>query len=85
MIPAGKTAEVETRSGWADPLIWGIGGKYGNPDMYDLVTDVYLDGKLADRHIQPFGFREFWIHRTDFFLNGKRIILQGGRRTCRMQ
>ncbi len=77
VIPSGKTAEVETRSGWADPLIWGIGGKYGNPDMYDLVTDVYLDGKLADRHIQPFGFREFWIHRTDFFLNGKRIILQG--------
>lgn len=76
-IPSGRTVEVKNRSGWADPLPWGIGGKYGNPDLYNFVTDVYIDGKLADRHIQPFGFREFWIWHTDFFLNGKRIVLQG--------
>lgn len=62
---------------WTEAENWGIGGKYGNPVLYDLVTDIYLDGKLVDRQLTPFGFREFWIAGTDFFLNGKRIILQG--------
>ncbi len=76
-VPAGGMAQVSTSSGWADPVLWGIGGKYGDPEMYDLVTDVLMDGKVVDRHVQPFGFREFWIRHTDFFLNGHRIILQG--------
>lgn len=76
-VPAGGTATLATASGWADPVLWGIGGKYGEPELYDLVTDVLVDGKVVDRHVQPFGFREFWIRHTDFFLNGRRIILQG--------
>jgi len=65
--------ELITSGLWADPKIWGI----GHPEMYDLVSDLYIDDKLIDRHIQPFGFREFWIYAVDFYLNGKRIILQG--------
>jgi len=82
-LPAGGRTAVRSAAGWADPLVWGIGGKYGNPDLYDLVTDVVVDGKTVDRHVQTFGFREFWIHHTDFFLNGRRILLQGdvGSRT----
>lgn len=76
-LEPNKTTTFKNSEKWADPLLWGIGEKYGNPDMYDLVSDVYVDGKLVDRYVQPFGFREFWIHATDFYLNGKRIILQG--------
>jgi hypothetical protein len=77
LLPPEKTTTFRNDTTWANPLVWGIGGKYGNPDMYDLVSDVLIDGKLVDRYIQPFGFREFWIHVTDFFLNGKRIFLRG--------
>jgi len=76
-LPPHQTITFTNSEKWADPLLWGIGGEYGNPDLYDLVSDVYVDGKLVDRYVQPFGFREFWIHATDFYLNGKRIILQG--------
>jgi len=76
-VRAGETVGTTRVAGWADPVLWGIGGAYGEPELYDLVTDVSVDGRIVDRHVQPFGFREFWIRHTDFFLNGKRIILQG--------
>ena len=76
-IAAGGTGTVKTVGRWSDPKVWGIGGKYGDPDLYDLVTDVFVDGRRTDRHVQTFGFREFWIRSTAFFLNGRRIILQG--------
>jgi hypothetical protein len=76
-VGAGETAVAESRSGWADPKMWGPGGRYGQPDLYELVSDVYVDGRLVDRHRETFGFREFRIFHTDFFLNGKRIVLQG--------
>ena len=76
-IAAGASAAVSNRLGWADPVLWGPGGAYGDPELYELVTDVSVGGRIVDRHRQPFGFREFWIHATDFFLNGRRIILQG--------
>lgn len=76
-VAAGATADLAVAGGWGDAEPWGIGGIYGEPTMYTLVTDVTVDGKLVDRHEEPFGFREFWIHHTDFYLNGRRICLQG--------
>lgn len=76
-LEPGKTAFAASNSKWADPKMWGPGGKYGNPDLYELVSDVYENGRLVDRHRETFGFREFRIFHTDFFLNGKRIVLQG--------
>lgn len=76
-VAPGATETVRSGGHWADPDLWGIGGDYGRPHLYELVTDVFMNGCRVDRHIQEFGFREFWVHHTDFFLNGKRIILQG--------
>ncbi len=71
----GKKFVASTK--WANPKLWGPGGVYGNPDLYELVTDVYVDGVFTDRQRETFGFREFFVFHTDFFLNGKHIILQG--------
>lgn len=76
-IPAGGTATISNEGTWTEAKLWGIGGVYGDPVLYDLVTDVTVNGQPADRHVEPFGFREFWIAGTDFYLNGRRIILQG--------
>lgn len=76
-IPAGGTLELTTGDRWADPEVWGIGGKYGDPVLYTLVSDLHCDGKLIDRHTERFGFREFWIGGSAFFLNGRHILLQG--------
>ena len=76
-VGAGETSVVKCGGRWADPVLWGIGGIYGEPHLYELVTDVFAGNRRIDRHVQEFGFREFWIHHTDFFLNGRRILLQG--------
>lgn len=76
-IAANGSATVVSANGWADPETWGIGGIYGEPNLYTLVTDLVVDGSVVDRHVTEFGFREFWINTTDFFLNGKRIMLTG--------
>lgn len=76
-VRPGETGFAETAAKWADPKLWGIGGKYGDPNLYELVTELFLDGKFIDRHRETFGFREFRILGTEFFLNGRRIVLQG--------
>jgi hypothetical protein len=70
--------ESEQKTPWTDAKVWGIGGEYGEPNLYQLVTEIRDDsGKLRDRQTTRFGFREFWVEGTQFYLNGKRIILQG--------
>lgn len=76
-VAAHGTAVVKAQAAWADPETWGIGGRYGEPNLYTLVTDVSVNGEIVDRHEVEFGFREFWICHTDFFLNGRRILLRG--------
>ena len=77
LLASGGKIKLEGQGIWTEAEPWGIGGKYGNPVLYDLVSDIYVGDKLTDRQVTSFGFREFWIAGTDFYLNGKRIILQG--------
>lgn len=72
-LAAGETVTIANRGLWADPVLWDP----AQPNLYELVSDLEVDGKLIDRRRDRFGFREFWIHATDFYLNGKHIILQG--------
>ncbi|MDD3154416.1 MAG: glycoside hydrolase family 2 TIM barrel-domain containing protein [Victivallaceae bacterium] len=72
-VPAnGKQKFMHGRI-WNSPKLWSP----ANPFCYTLVSDLFVDGKHVDRRSDTFGFREFWIHGVDFFLNGKRMILQG--------
>ncbi len=77
IVPAKSVADVGFEHPWSDPRLWGIGGEWGEPYLYQLVTEVDIDGKLVDRHYTRFGFREFWVEGHHFYLNGKRIFLQG--------
>lgn len=72
-LQPGKKITVDARGLWRDPRLWNL----EDPFLYDLVSDLYVDGKPTDRKYDRFGFREFWIHGTDFMFNGKRMILQG--------
>jgi len=59
---------------WANPQLWDI----DNPVMYSLRTSLFDNsGRLVDRCFTRFGFREFWIEGTVFYLNGRPIRLQG--------
>lgn len=77
----GGIASDEISKPWPTPDLWGIGGEYGDPrNLYVLRTEVLLpDGdRPLDVRYDRFGFREFWIQDGQFYLNGKRLPLQGG-------
>ena len=76
-IRPGVRTEVRLRKPWTDPEVWGIGGKYGDPMLYHLATTVKDKEEVLDQHFTRFGFREFWIEGFHYYLNGKRLIIQG--------
>lgn len=73
VLTPGQTQTLQSSGRWADPELWSL----QHPFLYELVSDLSVDGKTVDRKRDAFGFREFWIHGVDFFANGKRVILQG--------
>lgn len=73
-IPAGKSIKVILGKAWADPTLWDI----DNPYLYFLKSEVSTcDGAPLDSMYTRFGFREFWIDKTEFRFNGKQFNLQG--------
>lgn len=76
-LKPGTRAEVRLTRPWTDPQLWGIGGEYGDPTLYQMVTTVSEGDRVLDQHYQRFGFRELWIAGFHYYLNGKRIFIQG--------
>ena len=72
-LPGGKTIPVRNSAKWKNPEEWSP----KHPALYELVSDLYIDGKLTDRKFDSFGYREFRMRGVDFYLNGKRTIIQG--------
>ncbi len=58
---------------WTAPVLWSP----ETPELYSLELALSTpDGKIADRSVTRFGFREFAARDGQFFLNGKPIILK---------
>lgn len=73
-LEPGEEKTVVTEAVWPDAQLWGIGGEYGSPkNRYFLVSNL---GEI-DTAFTEFGFREMTIQGPNFYLNGKRILLQG--------
>jgi len=74
--PRGESTVVFEKK-WDNPTLWSP----ENPYLYQLSLDLSAAGpnqpEIRDRRSQPFGFREFWVEGTDFFLNGRRVRLRG--------
>ncbi len=68
-VPADKTTQWSRKTPWQDARLWWP----DDPQQYKLHTMVYAvaDKKLlADLHNQKFGFRQWTIRGTKFYLNG---------------
>lgn len=62
-----------------NPLLWDIEA----PNLYTLVSEVYIDGKRVDNDTTSFGYRTIKIcPDTGFYLNDKHVKLLG---TCNHQ
>lgn len=71
-IAAGKNATIELAAPWSSPKLW----THETPNLYHLRIDLCIDGRVADRIEQRFGFREFWCEGPWFYLNGTRLTLR---------
>lgn len=57
-----------------NPRLWSP----DQPDLYTVVTKIFIDGKLDDEYETPFGIRWFaFTPDSGFFLNGKHLELRG--------
>lgn len=74
-IAAGALAVFEQQPApVSKPSLWGP----GNPAMYTLRSELYLDGAMVDSVATRFGIRSItWTADKGFFLNGKHLYLRG--------
>jgi len=70
-IEAGKTVTLRLSQRWENPLLW----QPGQPNLYWLTTTLKQDGRVVDEISDRFGFREFWVEGTDYYINGHRLYL----------
>jgi len=71
----GETSfSIETDLNMAHPELWSP----DHPYLYEARLDLYLDDKLTDTYITPFGVRYFHFDPDKgFYFNGKNTLLKG--------
>jgi beta-galactosidase len=74
-IAANNEYEFNDDAKVQSPVLWST----ENPDLYKMISEVYVDGKLSDRVETKFGIRKISFDATNgFMLNGKPMKLKGG-------
>ena len=78
-IAHGETQTVKQQIGVMQPALWSI----EQPRLYNLVTEIEVNGLMVDRLETPFGIRAIQFdYDRGFFLNGKPLKIKG---TCNHQ
>jgi len=70
-LAPGETKKVEFKKDWIAPELWGP----MNAALYFAKVSLISDKTTIDNQTHRFGFREFEIRGTDFYLNGTKTIL----------
>lgn len=72
-VPGGETATIRVEHKVAGALkTWSP----ANPNLYGLVVDIKDGDEVIDRRLVRFGWRQFKIRGTDFFLNDEKLQLR---------
>ena len=74
MIPAKSKKEVIQQLVVSQPKLWDLNA----PNLYDAHVSIQDHGKIIDTYTQSFGIRTINYSVNGFFLNGKKIELNGG-------
>jgi len=74
-IAGGTTQTILLNTQIANPHLWN---GPSDPYLYSVLTEVEIDGTVADSVRQPLGFRYFSVDvNQGFFLNGQYLDLHG--------
>lgn len=69
----GETKTTRTVFPWTNPTLWWP----DRPTLYHLTSRLAQERKVLDTETRRFGFREIWIEKNQFRLNGVRLNLRG--------
>ena len=70
----GKSKGVKSSISISKPVLWSC----ETPNMYKILTEVTVGGKVVDTYETTTGFRDFKFDaKTGFWLNGKNFKLNG--------
>lgn len=73
-IPANGKKEVVQQILVSQPKLWDLTA----PNLYEAQVSIKDNGKTVDTYQQTFGIRKIEYSTKGFFLNGKKIDLNGG-------
>ncbi len=76
VLEAHKAMELKQQGDVNSPLLWSP----ENPNLYQLKTEVYADGKLTDEQTNTVGLRFIEIKPDGLWLNGQKTFLRGVNR-----
>ena len=69
-----EKAAVKYSAEVQNPILWDC----DNPYLYDVVTEVSVEGNIVDTYTTKTGFRYFSLDANEgFFLNGKKTVIKG--------
>jgi beta-galactosidase len=73
-IEVNGQINIQQKAKVLNPKLWSP----DHPNLYTVVTKVYVDGALKDEYQTPFGIRWFkFTADSGFYLNGKHLQLRG--------
>lgn len=73
-IASNKNGKIATKINVKNPQLWDL----ENPNLYQLKTTVFKDGKQIDETVTKTGFRDFKFDPNNgFALNGKWMKMKG--------
>lgn len=76
IVEAGNSVEIVQNHVLLNPLLWSP----SHPNLYDLETRLYANGRLSDVYSTRVGLREIRITNEGMWLNGEPIVLRGVNR-----
>ena len=75
--PGARQSLDQAFPGVPSPRLWSP----DTPNLYRVVSETLVDGRVADRVTSPLGFRWFAFDtNTGFSLNGEKLVLRGTNR-----
>jgi len=75
-LVAGSTEKIESRLNIKKPMQWSA----ETPYLYELETDLIVEGKALQTNKQKIGFREIEVVNNQLLVNGKPVKLRGVNR-----
>lgn len=74
VISKNSSTEVSQEIILNNPSLWSV----ENPTMYEVKSEIKVNGKITDNYSTPFGIRYFEFDRDKgFILNGKQLKILG--------